>query len=77
MCGKLALCTRHARAEAHMHLYIQALTQGVDVWVKGHDDTPYKLRNGMSVAPHTISTGPLGPLGPPCVLRTARTTSGG
>jgi hypothetical protein len=36
----------------------------------------YNLLNGTSMVPRAMSSGPLGPLGPPRVLRTARTTSG-
>jgi hypothetical protein len=34
---------RQARAEAHINLYIKAWIQGVDVWMRGHNDIKYKL----------------------------------
>jgi hypothetical protein len=46
MCGKLVLYIRQARAEAHIHLYIQAWIQGVDVWVRGYNDI-HAICNGI------------------------------
>jgi hypothetical protein len=66
---------RQARAEAHIHLYIQAWIHGVGVWVRGHDDIQATY-NGivryriLQVAGHLGRSdrrtcyGPLGPPGP-------------